>query len=403
MPKRLPLIPVFIITVFLLTLGCRSEKRTISVPNVNIDDIETHDIKLSELAESFDPVFLETKAEALLNSSGGFAVSDNYILIVDYDQYPAKLFNRSGQFITALGKIGAGPDEYLSVVSPYIDETNDSFWLLLGGNYSGPGDGWFYIYNKKGDLKQKISAIEKDENESNSNEVLVFDNQILIPGNVKSDNMIVYKSLTKKTSGSVPNRINSSFFNYLTNISTIYPVNGHFNFKIGEADTIYSFSIDSGIVKPLLSISTLKHRFDENRIRAARKTRGPGRFANIQQATEGCYSIVLLGETERNYLLSVNIAGMKPASKLAMVDKITGEAAFIKIINDFQNGIPLDKLPAFYQNKYLIFHYSAIEYLNLIKQQQKVVTDKNELLSLHAISDKLKEDDNDILLICKLK
>jgi chromosome condensin MukBEF complex kleisin-like MukF subunit len=65
--------------------------------------------------------------------------------------------------------------------------------------------------------------------------------------------------------------------------------------------------------------------------------------------------------------------------------------------------MPIDNIPDLYQNKYLIFHYSAIEYLDLIKKQQKVVTDKKDLLSLQEIADKLKKDDNDVLMICKMR
>lgn len=403
MRKTLFLKLIFILALAVLNSGCEPKTETKSFLKVNIDDIETNDIQLSELVESCDLVLLETKTEALLNSSAGFAVSNDYILIVDYDQYPAKLFKRTGQFISDLGKIGAGPNEYMSVVSPYIDETNESFWLLLGGNYSNINDGWFYIFNKNGEIIQKIRAIEKDDNASNSNEVLVYDNQILTPGNVKSSNMIVYKSLNIDTVVTIANRIKQDYFTYLTNISTIYPVKDKFIFKIGEADTIYSYTPKSGLIHSVATIYSNKHRFDENKIKEARKTTGPGRFANIQNATENCYSIILLGETDKYYLLSVCIAGKESATKLLLVDKKSGEPSFRQIKNDFQTGAPLDKIPYFYQNKYVIFHYSAIEYLDIIRQQQKVVTDKKDILSLQVIADKLKNDDNDILMICKMR
>lgn len=393
----------FIVTLVLLNYGCRSKSETTSLLKVNIDDVEIRDIKLSDIVESCDLILLETKTEALLNSSSSFAVSNDYILIVDYDQYPAKLFSRTGQFIRDLGKIGAGPNEYMSVVSPYIDETNESFWLLLGGNYSNIKDGWFYIFNKNGDIIQKIRAIDKDDNASNSNKVLVYNNQILTPGNVKSLNMIVYKSLTNDTVLNIRNRIKPDYFTYLTNFSTVYPIKDKFVFKIGEADTIYSFTPKSGLIHPLASIYSNKHRFDESKIKEARRTTGPGRFANIQDATENCYSIKLLGETNKYYLLSVYIAGIEPTTKLLLVDKKTAETSFGQITNDFQSGLPLDNIPNFYLNKYIIFHYSAIEYLDKIKQQQKVNTDKKDIQLLQGIADKLTNEDNDILLICKLR
>ena len=66
-------------------------------------------------------------------------------------------------------------------------------------------------------------------------------------------------------------------------------------------------------------------------------------------------------------------------------------AIYFLIVHENQKFIlPLIKNSNVYNNK-------------LIKQQQKIITDKNDLLSLQMIVDKLKNDDNDILLVCKLK
>lgn len=389
--------------VFLSGYGMKSTQKAVSIPGINIDNIETRDVNLSELVDSYDIVPLENKTGSLLNKPQGFAVSNQYILITDWEQYPAKLFTKTGKFICDIGKIGHGPDEYLSVVSPQIDDTNHTFWLLRGGNYLNGKDGWVYAYSLNGQIIQKINTVINKDKHGNSNDILVYNKQILKPGNVGSRNMIEYKSLTEKKDIVIRNRVNPNYFTYTTNNSTIYPLNDKFILKIGESDTIYSFSPKSGKVVPLTAIYTKRHRFDENRIKEARKTNGDNRFENIKKATKGGYSIQLLGETNRYYLLSVTIMDPEPIKKLLLIDKTTHKAFFGQIKNDFQNGLTMESIPYFYQNKYIIFHYPAIVYLNDLKQQAQKISNDKDLSSIKKINDKIKETDNDILLICKLK
>jgi hypothetical protein len=391
------------LSICLMNCGKRTSSEIGSILEVNIDGIEDQVVKLSDLVETYDMVLLDNKNEALLNRPVSYAVSNGYILIIDMDQHPAKLFTRNGQYIRDIGEIGIGPDEYLSVVSPFIDEITNSFWLLLGGNYENQRDGWYYVFNSDGAIVHKINTGIRETDPYNSNAVLVFNDQILIPGNIKSENMLVCRSLKDDKIIKVPNRINPDYFTYRTNISTIYPFRDRFIFKIGEADTIYSFVPDSGLVKPLASIFTDKHKFDEIKIRDARSSTGPGRFANILAAAEDCCSIHLEGETNKYYILSVSIEGSKPQTKLLLVNKKTGEAVFGQIINDFQGGLTLNDIPYFYMNKYMVFHSPAIKMLNDIDKRILEISDEKVLEKLRNISEKLTVHDNDILLICKLK
>ncbi len=396
-----------IIIAIILLLGSCSGRRDTKTNgtevglSVNIDNVATRKINLSELAGDFRMVILETDEAALLNSPSEFAVNDEYIVIVDWDQNPAKLFTAEGKFVKDIGKIGAGPDEYNSVVSPHLDNKDNSIWLMLGGNYSHPKEGWIYVYNSSGELVNRINTTGRSE-EQNANGVLIHNNKVIKPGNVDARNMITIKSVDNEKDIKIKNRIPSDYFTYLTNTSIVYPFGENYHLKIGESDTIYSLSPE-GKVTPVATVFTSRFRFDEEKIKAARSSTGPGRFENIQAAVEGCYSIGLLGETAGHFLLAVTINGKGQSTKLLAVDKDSGESFFCEIVNDFQYDITLSRQPLIYNNEYMIFHYPAIAFIETLKKKIEDADDNVNIRELEILSESIKPDDNDILLICRMK
>jgi hypothetical protein len=397
-----------LIAIILLVSSClgRRDGKTTEIEvdlSVNIDNAETRELNLSELATDFKMVMLETKEGALLNNPSEFALNDEYILIVDWEQIPAKIFTSEGKFIRDIGNIGVGPDEYLSVESPHIDKNDNSIWLLLGGNYSHPKEGWIYVYNNSGELVNKINTFERSEDQSaNRNRVLIHNNKVIKPGNVKSKNMIAIKSIDSEKDSKIKNRISSDYFTYTTNTSIVYPFEEDYHFKIGESDTIYSLSPQDNVT-PIATVFTNRFKFDEAKIKDARSSTGPVRFENIQAAVEGCYSITLLGETAKHYLLTVTINGKAQSTKLLAVDKDSKESFFCEIINDFQFDIPARRRPFIYNNEYIIFHYPAISFIETLKKKIEDTHDENNIRELEILSGTIKPDDNDILLICKMR
>ncbi|MDZ7738846.1 MAG: 6-bladed beta-propeller [Bacteroidales bacterium] len=395
-----------IIAIILLVGSCSGRKGSTANEtevdlSVNIDNIETRKLYLSEIAREFRMVLLESSEAALLNNPTEFALNDEYILIVDRDQKPAKLFTTTGEYIRDIGSIGVGPDEYTSVVSPHIDKNDNSIWLQLGGNYSHPKEGWVFVYNNSGELVKKINAFGRSDDQG-ANRVLIHNNKVIKPGNVDSRNMIVIKTIDNENVIKIKNRIPSDYFTYSTNTSIVYPFDEDYHFKIGESDTIYSLSLE-GKVTPVATVFTDRYKFDEAKIREARSSTGPGRFENILAATEGCYSIKLLGETANHYLLSVTINGKAHSTKLLAVDKDSGEAFFFEIINDFRFDITESRRPFIYNNEYIIFHYPAITFIDALRKKIEDTKDMNIIPKLEMLAESIKTDDNDILLIYKMK
>ena len=92
---------------------------------------ETKETKLSELAEDFQIIRFENKEEAFFKPSW-FYFSDNYICVRQENE-TVKLFNKSGKFITNIGKVGQGPGEYQFVYDIAIDEKSKSIYVTSTG------------------------------------------------------------------------------------------------------------------------------------------------------------------------------------------------------------------------------------------------------------------------------
>lgn len=368
---------IVIALVMIALTGCQRGKSEFveKFLSVCIDNIQTEEIKLSDLVTDCRFVALDNLDSALLNNPNQIAVSNDYILITDYLNFPAKLFSIDGKFIMNIGSVGKGPEEYLSVVSPYIDEKRNEFWLMRGGNFTHSKDFWLMVFNKEGKIIKEFNASTLKEETANSTFVLIYNNQIVMPGQIGSKYLLSYYSVADKKTVHVPSSIPKDLFSY-TSGSEIYPKDGKFIFKVGETDTVYRYNPTTNEIGIELVIYTNKHLFDAEAIKTARASNGPGRFQGILDAAEGGYAVDLLGETDKYYMFFVYICGNSSRKELLVVEKDSQKASFVNLCNDFsENEIIEPDDICLYNNKYLIVH---------LQQKEKI-------------------DENDMLYICTLK
>ena len=94
---------------------------------------ERKTIPFAELFEDYEVVKLDNEDERALLSSQGTAValSENYIGIYLYEQFPFKLFRRSdGKYLRDIGGFGQGPGEYGSILQAQIDEEHNCIYVM---------------------------------------------------------------------------------------------------------------------------------------------------------------------------------------------------------------------------------------------------------------------------------
>ena len=98
-----------------------------------IEKAEGTVMSLGDLVESYEVIKLENRDEALVKTYPfGIFVTDNYILLNPDAISPIKLFTRKGQYVADIGGIGQGPGEYKTIHSCMIDEKQKRIYLGSG-------------------------------------------------------------------------------------------------------------------------------------------------------------------------------------------------------------------------------------------------------------------------------
>jgi hypothetical protein len=90
---------------------------------------DTFNIPMSLLLSSFEVIQLENSDEALVNQTSAYVISENYVGLNSSGKY--KLFDRKGKFLRDISVNGQGPSEFnIAIYDSYIDEINKRIYLL---------------------------------------------------------------------------------------------------------------------------------------------------------------------------------------------------------------------------------------------------------------------------------
>lgn len=114
----------------LLVSACQNQPASLSSPNAETEEVipfeESSDsLRASEWIRALEWIPLQTTPQSLVGWGMHFVCLDSFIIAEDPVQAKASLlFNRNGQFITALGREGKGPGEYQELRSsiPLFEE-----------------------------------------------------------------------------------------------------------------------------------------------------------------------------------------------------------------------------------------------------------------------------------------
>jgi len=149
-----------IITVLLCVYSCNRAKSdgdgSVSVNNgvftVSLNKIKS-DVKiipLSSLVESLELVQLECHEDAFFRSFEMTTVYERYIGVRPTLHDNFKLFDRSGNFLTTVGRRGPGPGEYTNSIGyAIIDEKNELIYLAVHPNK-------ILVYNTSGQFVKEF-------------------------------------------------------------------------------------------------------------------------------------------------------------------------------------------------------------------------------------------------------
>ena len=354
-------------------------------------------MSLGDLMESYEIIRLDNRDEALIKTYPyGVYVTDNYILLRPADVVsPVKLFTRKGRYVADIGGVGQGPGEYLYLFSWLVDEKENRIYL-------GPGrTDKVLVYDLKGNyLPDEVIRFGEIVHKSQiwvdydkKNVVVVT---LPFSANVNS-NFAINKNVcwVQNRDGDIVHRIPVNHYGLIGDYSNALVARRNvdaISFSISEVpmlrtrpDTLYHYDAVKNIITPCF---TIDHVVSENQ--------------------SAC---TVLYETSRSYWaqvtlypnnLSSSVSSVRLPAFNVCVSKKDGNVRRIDRFTDPLLG--LSYLFLAMKNGYVCISYDPLELMDAL---DKVLTQTDLEPDVRKratdLRNSLHENDNDILIIGKLK
>ena len=308
--------------------------------------------RLSEISEKIDFIFLETSDSCLLKATRKIICRNGMYFIESGSRI--YLFSANGSFLNSIGKIGRGPDEYISLAG--FDVSNDGNTVVLLTNPNRK----VFLFKSTGEIKRSFPVHRQSSNIAFEKEMIVThcDN-----GLFSAENSFCFYSTNGDLIKYIPNRHPYGKEEEATevfafpNSCLFYNTNGGLFAKELHGDTIYR--VDDTILSPGYVLST-----------------GPGRYTSeirFEAKNPRDYIIVNnLYEAGNNLVVDFSFLGK---GLLLFHDKVTEK----NLVIDRKAGIEDDVVSGpFIKNLfpgdegYLLFFISAVDFVKFLKKNPEV-------------------------------
>lgn len=316
---------------------------------------DVKELLISELADPIEVVRLETNDNCLIKNIWKVFVTDNYIGILEHDRRPYKLFDRKGKFISQIGSIGQGPNEYISIIHSSIDEANKRVYIMpfsrtnriLCYDFDGKPQNHVPLY---------FNQLDKASFYMDKGVVTVFSMPI---SNKKV--FAFQQNMKGELIQSIPATEKMQANNYNGEIFTSYN-KGVFSVHYTALDTLFHYDTKANKLIPVF-----------------RTVFGKDAFAVYR-------------DLPNHFMTLPNI----------IVDKRTKKATYYKAKNDFLGGMDINYFQS--NNDYMVVVCEAFKLREeLEKNIKKSGLAKNVRDRMQKLLDSTDDDDNPILVIGKLK
>jgi hypothetical protein len=392
-------IHISFLILFSLIISSCGQKKDIrdSMLSVNIDKVSDNEVpvKMSDFIESFEIVKFENNPEVLLGSSiGTIAISENYIALLNHPRI--MLFSRDGKFIRKIGTQGRGPGEWLVVKQLQIDEEK-GILLVSQSNFSHD----ILEYSLDGGFIKKIPmAFPKEEY---SFRILNHDTIVVVGFSFGADDSTIVFMQDYK--GKLINYYPSGLINRDPLGRELIYKKGD-NLLISRGDTIFEYQYKTNRLIPRTyfytdySLGPLITYPEETKYGISIGRR-PGKAS-----FNGSKEITVHLETDKYFILGYSYTSDNYSLGRNMIFNKTNDSLFIaKYINDFWDDIPFPvSFGKSYNNEYAYFHFTAFGFKSFLKEimNESGLTD-NQIEKINKIDSGINENDNNILIIGKLR
>ena len=373
--------------------------------DVNQINDEVHTVNFSELMESVEIIQLDTAREAYIFVNS-LSVSDHFLLATNAKE--AKLFQRSdGKFLSNIGRRGQGPGEFNIVDGGMIDEINGRVYLsdmmadhLIAYDFKGK-----HLPDEAIRLPNVPSWKEVYLN-GNKDSVLVFVSPkeagylVRFRERIKQeeDNYVCWQQdLKGNVSQGIPadrivmpieaNGQNRIYVSHLSPESPIYTYVVHQR-EVYQGDTLFHYNKNLNLFYPAYTTN-----FPHNNHSLILSTESPLHYYSTHQVyKEG---------------LQKTLNNMEKC-RLVQVDKKTGEARYIRLVNDYLGGLEVSAIEfrRSMKNNFVFIRYNNIWKL---KEQLEEALENNRSMTasvrerITKLKDSLHEDSNDVIVLCTFK
>lgn len=381
----------FFILITLL-LSCKPHRKDL----INIDPRQITDqkIALRDLADSIYYIPLDNQYQiGLIQDQIRFVNNSIYFLVSNEGIFEC---DKEGKFLRKIGKPGRGPGEINYFNSFSIDERNKTIYIVDGANT-------IKVFSKTGRFLRTISLTEYGDMINaieyyNSNLIVIF------PINYESTQFdwitfdslgVVIRKETRNSSGFITNALP---------LAGIFKHGNQLSFWNNYSDTIFSISPDFSF-KPSFIISQGEHRLPKSRISAETMSM----YIWFQQIFETKQYIFL-----RYFYPSTKF-------ELVVIDKRTGGKSLVimkldesgyewlgGIKNDLDDGLGFLPRTYFTENGRefvagVIYPHQIMTHVNTDKFKNSIPKLYEKKKELEKLAASLKETDNPILVIVRLK
>jgi hypothetical protein len=380
MKTKTPLTTLLTATLLLCSCGGNRENQPSDFISVNTRDVQRRvEVPLSSLIESLEIVHLEDKDEAF-SRPGRIYITENFIGR-QAPQDAFKLFERTGRFIGNVGAIGQGPGEYSSTIyHAQICEIAGRVYLVpwaranriltydLTGRFienevipfafEAPTVR-FFVDN----VNRQVVVLTLPFQGGNDYVVWVQDFEGNLKQGVSSEGFALPPDFSNEVlfSGNTPN------FDF-----------GIMDFGQGGQDTLFHYDIKNNILRPVFALTP----------------RRPGELT---------FDYI---ELPRHFLVDIETIGSpapSAANRTILVDKETGEAKSVQIINDFLGNWEVENISWRMRNGYFAQSFEPMELQDILEEALRRTDIQPEVRQkMIELNNQLDPNGNDVVMIGRL-
>jgi hypothetical protein len=274
---------------------------------------DTVDLYLSSLLGTIDVVQLENNPDAYFKASST-TVTDSYIGVVPANKAPFLLFAKDGKFISKIGSIGKGPNEYIYLYSEELIEKTDRIYLMP----------WFsnkiLAYNFRGELLPPV-RLPYDHGKSVINIEDSIVTVLSLPFDKKS--VVAYRQTLQ---GELIHKVNSApyavvpdFSNELISSRNTNAIDLQISKFFGlQSDTLYHYTPGRDLLTPVFTMQFKKDRIP---------------IHNYLELPDYYLTLLMIPVPAHR-----RTSGVKRIGYIG-VNKKTLEAHYVRLINDYLGGV----------------------------------------------------------------